>query len=422
MFLVKPVIIEENKMTITELLRQEDGNYKCPYCNALYKGSGGLYQHIRFKHELSSKDVYDDLCKKDTDGICIICGRETAFRHGRYLLTCSAECKAEWYSVSEMRAQRISFSKRKYSTEAYIEKAKELHGDNFDYSLTHITTQQGRIEVICKKHGKFETVASYHLFDMCGGCKKCASESMVSTKLAWTDEKKEEVKDIRRRTNIKRYGNTAGPLPFGSQDYKDLIRERFGVDNPFASEIIKKKIRETNLAKYGVDNPAYLDKTIEASHNAQANKKRYKTHKKNNSFNKSKPEDEFHEFLLSIFAENDVFRNYADDPRYPFACDFYIKTLDLFIELNLYFTHGFHWFNENDPDDVVKLEKWKDRSNGKDLYSCAVNVWTVLDPLKRETAIQNNLNYVVLWNLEEIERYKDELLKRVIYTRINNLA
>ena len=46
----------------------------------------------------------------------------------------------------------------------------------------------------------------------------------------------------------------------------------------------------------------------------------------------------------------------------------------------------------------------------------------LLHSVKRETAEKNDLNYVVLWNLEEIERYKDELLKRVIYTRINNLA
>ena len=80
-------------MKAFEVIKDEDGSFVCPYCKAKYKGSAGLYQHFRFKHGLSSKDVYDDLCKKDTDGICIICGKETAFKNGRYLLTCSPECK-----------------------------------------------------------------------------------------------------------------------------------------------------------------------------------------------------------------------------------------------------------------------------------------------------------------------------------------
>ena len=129
---------------------------------------------------------------------------------------------------------------------------------------------------------------------------------------------------------------------------------------------------------------------------------------------KMKPEDDFHEFLLAVFGEEDVERQHGDDPRYPFACDFYIRSLDLFIELNLYFVHGFHWFNENDPADLEKLALWRERTKGKDLYSAAIYVWTVSDPQKRKAAQDNNLNYVVLWNLEEIERYKNELIERFV--------
>ena len=409
-------------MKAFEAIKDEDGSFVCPYCKAKYKGSAGLYQHFRFKHGLSSKDVYDDLCKKDTDGICIICGRETAFKNGRYLLTCSPECKAKWFSIDEMRAQKISHSRRKYSTDSFIEKAKELHGDKFEYSQTELSTLRGTVSITCKKHGVFETVASYHLLDMCGGCRKCAYESMVNTRSKWTEEEKNQVKELRRRTNTEKYGNVAGPVPFGSDAYKTIIREKLGVENPFCSEEIKEKIKKTNLAKYGFENPAYLEKTKKAGHTKQANKKRYQTHKKNNSFNASRPEEEFYEFLLSVFGKDDVFRNYEDDARYPFACDFYIKSQDLFIELNLYFTHGFHWFNENDPEDQAKKKLWEERTKGKDLYSVAITVWTIQDPIKRETAEKNNLNYVVLWNLEEIERYKNELLERVLHTGIHNLA
>ena len=90
--------------------------------------------------------------------------------------------------------------------------------------------------------------------------------------------------------------------------------------------------------------------------------------------------------------------------------------------MNLYFTHGFHWFNQDDSDDIAKLALWQERTNGNDLYSGAIKVWTILDPMKKETAEKNKINYVVLWNLEEIERYKNELSERVVFKRINNLA
>ena len=76
--------------------------------------------------------------------------------------------------------------------------------------------------------------------------------------------------------------------------------------------------------------------------------------------------------------------------------------------------HGFHWFNEDDPEDLEKLALWRERTKGKDLYSAAIYIWTVSDLQKRKTAQDNNLNYVVLWNLEEIERYKNELIERFV--------
>ena len=384
--------------------------------------TGGLFQHIRFSHSKSSKDVYDEFCKKENDGICIICGEPTIFRNGKYRLTCSDKCKAEWYSKDLIRASKISVKKQKYNTETFLAEAKETHPDKFEYPSTKVRLLSDRIEIVCKKHGCFETVASYHLRDSCGGCKLCAAESMVKTRKTWSEEQKEAVKEKRRETNRRKYGNKAGPMPVGSQKYVNSMMEIYGVDNPFKSQLIKEKIKDTNMKRYGVENPSYLEKTIKASHTKQANKKRYLTHKANNSFNASAPEEEFYDFLLTLFEPDDIYRNYADDPRYPFACDFYIRSQDLFIELNLYFTHGFHWFDKEDPEDIDKLKIWQDRSNGKDLYNVAITVWTVSDLKKRDTAINNHLNYVVLWNIADIERYKKELYEHIVFKRINNIS
>ena len=56
--------------------------------------------------------------------------------------------------------------------------------------------------------------------------------------------------------------------------------------------------------------------------------------KKNNSFNKSKEEEKYYSYLLHLYSSEDIVRQYYDKDRYPFHCDFYIKSEDLFIEVN----------------------------------------------------------------------------------------
>ena len=65
-------------------------------------------------------------------------------------------------------------SKLKYTTESWIEKARELHGERFDYSKTIYTGSQDKIKIICKRHGAYRQVASKHLAG--NNCPKCFNE------------------------------------------------------------------------------------------------------------------------------------------------------------------------------------------------------------------------------------------------------
>lgn len=103
-------------------------------------------------------------------------------------------------------------------------------------------------------------------------------------------------------------------------------------------------------------------------------------------------------FLCIKFGELDVVRQYKCS-RYPFHCDFYIKSLDLFIELNATWLHGGHWFDETDISDLTVLSNWSDKVLlGHMFYSVAIDVWTVRDVKKRRTALANGLNYLVFWD------------------------
>ena len=129
--------------------------------------------------------------------------------------------------------------------------------------------------------------------------------------------------------------------------------------------------------------------------------KQYQTKKKNNSFNISNPENIFKEYLINKYGEENVISQYRDENRYPFNCDFYIKSEDLFIELNLTWTHGGHPFNKDNEEDILLLEYWKQKAETSDYYKNAIYTWTILDVKKQKIAKENKLNYLCIYNLED---------------------
>jgi len=65
------------------------------------------------------------------------------------------------------------------STEEYIEKAKEIHGDKYDYSKVNYTKAKDKIIIICKIHGDFEQEAYCHSIGV--GCSKCSGKYSPNT-------------------------------------------------------------------------------------------------------------------------------------------------------------------------------------------------------------------------------------------------
>lgn len=88
----------------------------------------------------------------------------------------------------------------------------------------------------------------------------------------------------------------------------------------------------------------------------KAKQREFTTKKLNNSFNASAPEERAYLLLLKYFNTDDIIRQYSDI-RYPFNCDFYIPSIDLFVELNLSWTHGKHPFDINSPADLQTLQQ-----------------------------------------------------------------
>jgi len=76
----------------------------------------------------------------------------------------------------------------KKTTENFIKNAIEIHGDNYDYSETVYVNAKTDVIIICTKHGKFEQLPDVHLRGC--GCPRCAG------KYRTTESFIEEIKDI----------------------------------------------------------------------------------------------------------------------------------------------------------------------------------------------------------------------------------
>jgi len=128
----------------------------------------------------------------------------------------------------------------------------------------------------------------------------------------------------------------------------------------------------------------------------ESQKKRNKTLKNNNSYNKSSEEDQSYKLLKEKYP--DIIRQYRSE-LYPFNCDFYIPSLNLYIECNYHWTHGGKLY-EGTIEDNKLLQHWKDQNTK--YYNNAIYTWTNLDIRKFNIMKENNLNYIIFYKLNEL--------------------
>ena len=68
------------------------------------------------------------------------------------------------------------------SVSIFIEKARNIHGDRYDYSKVNYVNQRTKVTIICKEHGEFEQIPYHHINGH--GCPKCtANKNGISKRL-----------------------------------------------------------------------------------------------------------------------------------------------------------------------------------------------------------------------------------------------
>lgn len=270
---------------------------------------------------------------------------------------------------------------RKKTTEEFIEQAIVQHGNKYDYSKVEYKNTNTKVKIICPIHGEFEQTPECHLMGQ--GCSACSDVRRANILRKTTEQFIEDARAV--------HGN--------KYDYSQVkyVNNRTKVKIICPEHGIFKQEPRLHLSGKGCQECGKA--VIQLKYDLGITQSKiFEARKKNGTLNTSQPEEDLYELLCNKFGVDDVFRQYKDKIRYPFNCDFYIKSLDLFIELNANWTHGrgLGFYDENNHEHQRLLQKWKD---GNTLYyNKAIYVWTELDIKKRDTAIKNNLNYLVFWN------------------------
>jgi len=83
---------------------------------------------------------------------------------------------------------------KKITTEEFVRRAKEVHGDKYDYSKANYTSIRGKVEIVCKEHDSFMQSAQAHMNGH--GCRKCGSEKI------WKSRTRLNTEEFIRRAKI----------------------------------------------------------------------------------------------------------------------------------------------------------------------------------------------------------------------------
>ena len=82
----------------------------------------------------------------------------------------------------------------RHSTEDFIKKAKEKHGDKYDYSKVKYVNRRTKVIIICPVHGKFKQTPYDHLSN--GGCRQCGYDAITAKQRSNTTDFIEKAKVV----------------------------------------------------------------------------------------------------------------------------------------------------------------------------------------------------------------------------------
>lgn len=223
-------------------------------------------------------------------------------------------------------------------------------------------------KALCAETGKATSLKLYGVTNP--SMTERSKQKVKDTKLKRYGDPFYRNKEKAEKTCLERYGakNGGGSAQSIARN-KETCKKKYGVDCVFQLSSVKERIKKTNLERYGVEVSSQSKEvrqkvkqtwvqrygveeilSIVGPKHARTNaSKIIETKRARGTFTKSKIQDEAFRWLSSRFS--DLVPEHRDETRYPFACDFYLPSADLFIEIQGMWTHGKHPFDKSSKED-----------------------------------------------------------------------
>lgn len=289
-------------------------------CNREFKNFKALGIHFSNFHHISALDYYEKFLKKENEGFCIVCKKQTRFISINigYKKYCSSTCA----NLDPDIRNKIKKTKlEKYGDENYVNLEKQ---------------KQTMIE-------RYGVENSYQSEEIKEKIKQIKKEKYGNE---WYCNQKQA-----RLSNFNRYGNQVG---FASEQAQRKIEqtsmEKYGTPRPMQNNSVKENLSKSIYKKYGVKWPTMLEQNIKARMKAEYSK----THRK------------LYEILYKI---NNNFENDKIIENSKYIADIYLDSKKLIIECD-----GDYWHcnpNKYSPDfyhpqmKKTAQQKWDEDNNRK---------------------------------------------------------
>lgn len=150
----------------------------CDRCGRVEVGKKLSRSHDSFIHDARKAhgDRYDYSQANYINAltkVIILCPTHGAFRQGPINHIRGVGC-------GKCAFERIA-AQRTLTTQEFIEKAKKIHGDRYDYSKVEYKSSHEKVEIGCSEHGSFHQSPANHASEYRHGCPGCAESGFDQT-------------------------------------------------------------------------------------------------------------------------------------------------------------------------------------------------------------------------------------------------
>lgn len=296
------------------------------------------------------------------------------------------------------------------NTEDFINKARNVHGDIYDYSLVNYKNNHTQVEIICTEHGKFLQSPKDHLSGK--GCSSCGKEKTKSRLMLSKDEfikRANEVHGNKYDYSLVNYKDTRTKVEIICKEHGSFFqspnkhmqgngcpacgRERTAEHNFLTLDDFIRKAKNVHGDKYDYSKSLYTGADNKLEIICEKHGKFEQTphnHLKGTNCPScgasiSKPEIKLKDFIRSFYKGEIITNSKNIIP--PMELDIFVPTLNLAIEFN-----GGYWHSERFKDKNYHLYKYNlCKSKGIRLIS----IWE-WEYLKDRDKIENFIKNLIL--------------------------